>query len=216
MPRRVSLKGLFPWLLIVLGLVGLLVAAGLFFDDRAHSPGAANIASEPAPSVAKPVTGEVEGYVVAPSLPRYVSIPSIGLGKARITHLGIGKGNQIASPDNVYDAGWYNASAKPGQAGAMFIYGHLSSAKTKGLFYDLKKLRPGDTVKVQRGDGQTYSYQVVSSKTYSHDQVDMNEVLAPVNANIPGLNLMTCAGKVIPGTNDFSERLVVFTKLSSS
>ena len=97
----------------------------------------------------------------------------------------------------------------------MFIFGHVSSWTANGVFHDLKKLKPGDQIAVTRGDDKVFIYQVVSSKVYSADDVDMNEVLSPVNAAKPGLNLMTCSGSVIKGTNNFSERLVVFTSLAS-
>jgi LPXTG-site transpeptidase (sortase) family protein len=119
------------------------------------------------------------------------------------------------SEHQIYDAGWYNASAKPGQDGAMFIYGHVSSWQANGAFYNLKKLTAGDTITITRGDNATFTYKVVSSKIYPKDDVDMNAVLAPVDASKPGLNLMTCTGTVIKGTSEFSDRLVVFMSLVS-
>jgi hypothetical protein len=38
----------------------------------------------------------------------------------------------------------------------------------------------------------------------------MSALLSPINAGKPGLNLITCTGDVIKGTNDFTERIVVF------
>ena len=98
----------------------------------------------------------------------------------------------------------------------MFIYGHVSSWTADGAFYNLKKLHSGNTVTIIRGDNRAYMYRVVSSKIYPYDNVDMNQVLAPINAKVPGLNLMTCTGQVIQGTSEFNERLVVFTELVSS
>ncbi|HSX36820.1 MAG TPA: sortase [Patescibacteria group bacterium] len=168
-----------------------------------------------APSAVKPSATAVANYTVAPDLPKYVSIPSIGVATARVIQLGLSGNGQIATPDNIYDTGWYNGSAKPGKQGAMFIYGHVSSWQANGVFYNLKKLRPGDYVTITRGDNTTYTYQVVTSKTYPYNNVDMDEVLSPIDASTPGLNLMTCTGQVMAGTSEFSERLVVFTKLVS-
>jgi LPXTG-site transpeptidase (sortase) family protein len=164
-----------------------------------------------APSAVKPKPKEVSAYKVAPDLPKYISIPAIHVDSARVIGLGL-KDNQIASPANIYDAGWYQNSAKPGQAGAMFIFGHVSSWQANGVFHDLKKLKPGDKIAVTKGDNTVFNYKVVSQKVYDADNVDMNEVLAPVNPAKPGLNLLTCAGKVIKGTSNFSERLVVFSE----
>jgi sortase A len=95
----------------------------------------------------------------------------------------------------------------------MFIYGHVSSWTNDGVFYNLKKLKAGDTITITRGDNTTYNYQVVSVKIYPYNNVDMEQVLAPIDASKPGLNLMTCTGQVIKGTSEFNERLVVFTSL---
>jgi hypothetical protein len=40
----------------------------------------------------------------------------------------------------------------------------------------------------------------------------MAEAMAPVVSGKQGLNLITCTGDVIPGTNHFNERIVVFTE----
>lgn len=166
-----------------------------------------------APSSVKPANTAIVNYQVAPTLPKYIALPTISIGNTRVVRLGLSKNGSIATPDNIYDTGWYQDSAKPGEPGAMFLYGHVSSWTAQGVFYNLKKLKPGDAVKVTRGDDKIYSYQVISTKTYPSDNVDMQTVLAPIDPNTPGLNLMTCTGQVIKGTNDFSERLVVFTSL---
>jgi sortase A len=129
--------------------------------------------------------------------------------------LGLTSGGAIAVPDNIYDTGWYDGSSKPGQSGAVFIYGHLSSWTADGVFYNLKKLKPRDDVIITRGDNTTYTYRVITSKVYPYNNIDMDQVLAPINPNKPSLNLMTCTGEVIKGTSEFNERLVVFTSLVS-
>jgi LPXTG-site transpeptidase (sortase) family protein len=167
---------------------------------------------EPAVSSAKPSDAAIAKYAVQSNLPRYITIPSINVPETRVMPLGLTKHNQIAVPANIYDAGWYDGSARPGQDGAMFIYGHVSSWRAKGIFYNLSKLKPGDTIDVQRGDGSVYSYRVVTLKTYPHDKVDMHAVLSPVDPKVPGLNLMTCTGHIIKGTSEFDQRLVVFAR----
>lgn len=178
-----------------------------------HQPGA-SVAQTP--SSTKPSSRAIDDYTVPPNLPKYIAIPSISVYKTRIMQLGLMKNNEIAAPDNIYDSGWYNGSAKPGEKGAVFIYGHVSDWKSEGIFYNLKKLKPGDQITITRGDGKTYTYSVVLSKIYEYKKVDMKQVLSPIDPKKPGLNLMTCTGHVIEGTNDFSQRLVVFTSLVGS
>jgi LPXTG-site transpeptidase (sortase) family protein len=200
-------------LLLIIGGVLLLVGLGLGWYQRHQSKQVVSQASsaQPAPDSTKPTPAQVDNYTVAPDLPRYITISKINI-KARVMALGVTKDNQIDAPGNVHDAGWYNKSSKPGNPGAMLIDGHVSSWEANGVFHDLSKLRPGDTVQIEKGDKSSISYRVVKSQTYDADKVDMNEVLAPVNGVKNGLNLITCAGKVIKGTNQFDKRVVVFTE----
>jgi LPXTG-site transpeptidase (sortase) family protein len=213
--RKLKLRRIVGYTLIVVGLGLGILAVGLFLGNDMTSlqaPAATAGRSEAAPSADKPTPAEVKTYSVAADVPKYVSIPAIGLDTTRVKQLGTTKDNQIATPDNIYDAGWYNASAKPGQVGAVFMYGHVSSWQANGAFHDLKNLKAGDTVTITRGDNKQFVYKVVTSKIYSKDAVDMGAVLSSIAEGKPGLNLMTCTGAIIKGTSEFSERLVVFTK----
>jgi hypothetical protein len=41
----------------------------------------------------------------------------------------------------------------------------------------------------------------------------MAAALSPINPAKPGLNLITCSGQVVKGTNEFNKRTVVFTEI---
>lgn len=110
------------WALVAIGVAGLLGGAWLYFRQP-REPKSVSVNSGAAPSSAKPTPKAIDSYTVAPSLPKYLNIPVIGITKTRVIQLGLMKNNQIATPDNIYDTGWYNGSARPGQNGAMFIYG---------------------------------------------------------------------------------------------
>jgi sortase (surface protein transpeptidase) len=155
-------------------------------------------------------------YSVAPNLPRYLIIPKLNVD-ARILSVGVTSTGAVGTPDNIYDTAWYNESAEPGQPGATLIDGHVSSWTAHGVFYGIKTLVAGDTIQVERGDGTMYTYKVVSSQVYPSGNVNMQAAITPVVSGQPGLNLITCAGDVIPGTNSFSERIIVFaTQVSPS
>jgi sortase (surface protein transpeptidase) len=195
-----------------------ILATGIVVHDRRASPKppAAALVSRSAPSSVKPTSQSIAAYTVPSTAPKYLSIPAITVSKTRIIRLGLTSDNQIAVPDNIYNTGWYDGSAEPGQSGAMFIYGHVSSWTANGVFYNLKKLKPMDQILITRGDNKTYTYSVVSTKVYPYNAVNMSQILAPINPKLPGLNLMTCTGQVIKGTSEFNQRLVVFTQLVSS
>jgi sortase (surface protein transpeptidase) len=163
-----------------------------------------------APSTLKVTNSEFDNYTSAPSLPRYIFIPKIGV-RAIVRELGLTADNQIAAPDNVFDTGWFIGSSKPGQSGAVLIDGHVSSWTTHGVFYSIKSLVAGDAIRVELGGGNTINYKVVKTVVYDYQDVDISKLLAPVITGQPGLNLITCTGDVISGTNDFNERVVVYS-----
>lgn len=205
--------------LIIIGLAGLIVAVVVYAGQPMPPKLKGKVKSVDvvsAPSSTKLSSKTVASFSVPPTDPKYISIPAIGIGNVPVLKLGLLSGGAIATPHNIYEAGWYDGSSQPGQIGAMFIYGHVSSWTANGVFYNLKKLVPQDTVVITRGDNTTYVYSVVTSRVYPYNAVDMNQVLSPINASVSGLNLMTCTGQVISGTSEFSERLVVFTRLVSS
>ncbi|MEI7759107.1 MAG: class F sortase [bacterium] len=164
------------------------------------------------PSTRKITPSEFDSYTVPANNPRYIFIPSIDV-KAMVKPLGLTKNNQIQSPSNVYDAGWFKLSNLPGKPGAMLVDGHISSWTSKGIFYNLKSLNIGQTIVIEKGDGIKIKYKVIRSKTYDASNVDMQALLNPVNPNKPGLNLITCTGNVIKGTSEFDSRLIVFSEL---
>lgn len=211
--RQQFMARLFIMFGLILGGTALLLSVHAPGSTKEPSP---EVQSRSAPSSERPSADEVNNYAVAPDLPKYINLPTIGVSKTRIIQRGLTKNNQIAEPDNIYDTGWYNGSAKPGQKGALFIYGHVSSWQANGVFYNLKKLKPGDKIYIVRGDNKQFVYQVVSLKTYNYKHVDMGQVLSPIDAGRPGLNLMTCTGQIMKGTSEFNERLVVFASLVSA
>jgi sortase (surface protein transpeptidase) len=175
-------------------------------SKKADNPAAADV-----PSTVKPTPAAIYNYVVAPDLPRYITIPKIGV-HARVLQIGVKTDGSLDTPHNVYDAAWYTGSAKPGQAGASLIDGHVSSWTAHGVFYSLNKLTSGDVIQIERGDGSIITYKVIKTQTYDADNVDMQQAITPVTPGKPGLNLITCAGKVKSGTSEFNKRLVIFAE----
>jgi sortase (surface protein transpeptidase) len=181
-------------------------------SKKVNSSSPSNNQSSVVPSTNKISASSFNNYMVAPDLARYIKIPSLNVD-ARVLQVGTVSGDAVGTPDNIYDTAWYNGSAKPGQPGSTLIDGHVSSWTTKGIFYNLKLLIPGDTIQVVRGDGSVLTYQVVKSQVYPANNVDMRAAMTPVISGVSGLNLITCTGQVIKGTSSFSERVIVFSRL---
>ena len=160
------------------------------------------------PTDEKPSNAAVSNYSVAPNLARYLDIPKLSV-HARVIPLGVKTNGTLRAPGNGYDVGWYNASSRPGENGAMLIDGHSNVLGKRAVFAKLGNLVAGDELKITRGDGQVFAYHVRSVEIVDNDKVDMASLLVSADTAKPGLNLITCAGDVIPGTLHLDKRALV-------
>jgi LPXTG-site transpeptidase (sortase) family protein len=151
----------------------------------------------------------VNSYIVAPTLPRTITIDSIDV-YARVIRVGIDSTNEIQAPRSIYNAGWYEGSNKPNEPGAVFIDGHVSGPTKKGIFYNLKKVAIGDTVTIEVGSGEKYTYKVEEKEFVKPQDFDINKALRSYNPDKQGLNIMTCTGEYNQNSKEYEERLVVY------
>lgn len=155
---------------------------------------------------------DVEYYRTAATYPRVIRIGKTQT-EARVLPLGIATTGALKAPGNIFDAGWYKDSAKPGEPGATIIDGHSSGPTKPGVFKNLGKLVKGDTIEIERGDGQKFTYTVKEVKVFDADKVDMSSVMVPFLPGKQGLNLITCSGKFNTATNKYEQRTVVYAVL---
>ena len=161
------------------------------------------------PSETKPTNNG--SYKVAAGLPKFLQVPSLGID-ARVKSLGVDSKNVVLAPTNIYDVGWYNESAKPGDSdanGAILLDGHVHGPTLPGVFSKIQDLKTDDEIQIQRGDDQIFKYKVVKVQQFSAKTLDMRVALASVQPGTAGLNLITCSGKY-DRVNGYSERTIVF------
>ncbi len=161
------------------------------------------------PDEKEPDAKAVSNYTVAPDMPKRITIPKTKT-YSRIKPLGTKSDNELKAPSNIYDTGWYQKSAKPGENGAMLINGHVHGPKKPGVFANLKKLVAGDAITIERGDGQRFTYRVVKTQSYPEHAVDMAAALVPAESGKQGLNIITCTGSLNAQKTGYEDRLVVF------
>ncbi len=164
------------------------------------------------PSTKKITETDFSKFQAPSDYPKYLFIPSINV-KTIVKPVGLTKSSQIGTPDNVFTAAWYIKSSKPGEIGATLIDGHVSSWTSNGVFYNLKKLKAGDTIQIQKGNNSILNYKVVKTAIYDSNSIQDNQILDAVNPKVSGLNLITCYGKVDKNTNEFQQRLIVYSQL---
>jgi len=198
---------------------GLLALAGVHLAARSPSAapargggGSRAAAATPAP---RPTDDEIlrrARAIVAPAAPPVrLVIPAIGVNAA-VESVGLDAQGRMAAPTLAADVGWYRTGVAPGDAGNALLDGHLDWYGTpQAVFYNLSRLRPGDSVSVARSDGTQVQFVVDSISTVSFDAPDDRLFTA---SGAPSMSLITCAGGWDQARATYLQRLVVHASLA--
>jgi len=140
--------------------------------------------------------------------PVEITIPAID-ARTSVEVVGLDDRDQVEVPYDVARAGWYRYSAKPGSGeGSTVIVGHVDGVdQGAGAFYDLRQLRPGDTVTVTRADERRVTYEVVAREVFAKDRVPLRELFS--RSGPERLTLITCGGPFDPASLEYTDNVVV-------
>jgi sortase (surface protein transpeptidase) len=197
---------------LAVGLVA--VGAGSFglMVDRTSPPPAVRLTPVPAPTGRTVVPISLSGLQQQTPKPVYLTIPAIGV-KASIINLGLNRNGTLQVPGTTTVAGWYTGSPRPGATGAAVIAGHVDSYTGPGIFYWLRKLRPGERIYVRRADGTLAVFTVTKVQLVAKDDFPTAAVYGPVPD--AELRLITCGGTFDYATRHYLSNVVVYARLSS-
>jgi sortase (surface protein transpeptidase) len=110
------------------------------------------------------------------------------------------------------DVGWFDLGTKPGDRGSAVLDGHLDRpGGYPAVFWNLRKLHPGDEVLVIDAEGHTLHFRVMQVALYPPQQAPLQAIFGNMGGRY--LNLITCAGDWIPSEHQTTLRLVVYTVL---
>jgi LPXTG-site transpeptidase (sortase) family protein len=150
-----------------------------------------------------PVVDDTSAYI-----PKVLTISKLGI-HATVDPVSTTAAGAMGVPENIWNAGWYSGSAKPGQPGAVFMDGHASS--TRGaLFGNLDSLVIGDEMQVERADGRVISYKVAKVSVLNRNDVNMIEAMQPLDSQKGGLNIMSCVGQWVSAENTLENRVLIY------
>lgn len=165
-------------------------------------------------SEASPHSAQGTGPVLAPSVPRSIAIPKIGV-RSPLLSLGLDPKGAMETPEpgpNYNKAGWYRNSPTPGSLGPAVIAGHVDSAKEgPSVFFRLGSLRPHDTILIARADGTVAVFAVDSVRRYPKSQFPSQFVYG--NTDHAALRLITCGGPFDRRNRNYLDNIVVFASL---
>jgi LPXTG-site transpeptidase (sortase) family protein len=196
-----SLIGVFSVLFLIF-LIRVLVFENQYYSEKEGSERAVAIEitdTQPAEELieVEPTVEEVREYYVAADRPRYLTIARLGIEKARILPMGVNAAGELATPSNIFDVGWYEASGRPGYGGTMIIDGHNGGPHVLGVFKNLPDLEAGDQIIVERGDGEFFVYSVVENVSVDLDNADayMKTAARSPIAGKESITLISCTGE---------------------
>lgn len=185
---------------------------GLSNGSAQPPAGATQIPASVGTAVPTP-TGHPAVAPLSASTPVQIEIPSIGVN-APVMRLGLNGDGTIQVPplSNHNLAGWYDGSVAPGQDGSSVIIGHVDSYSGTSVFFYIKTLRPGDTVKVIRADGRTAVFAVDGVQRVVKTTFPTDAVYG--NVSYPSLRLVTCGGPFDSATGQYLDNIVVYAHLA--
>lgn len=209
------LRGRRGLLLLAAAVLAVLTAVALVLS--AHQ--SADVAAPPVGdtgqlAAAPPAHGSAAASSGMPkSDPVSVDVAKIGVHSSLIP-LGLNADNTVQVPplSQPMQAGWYEYGPTPGELGPAVILGHIDGNKDKGVFYDLKKVSPGDVITVARKDGTTARFVVYKTDLVPKDAFQPDAVYG--NTAGPELRLITCGGSFDRAAHNYLDNVIVYAKLA--
>jgi len=139
--------------------------------------------------------------------PVQLIIPAIGV-LTPLIKLGRTAAGALQVPATTSVAGWYTSSPRPGELGAAVIAGHVDSRQGPGVFFRLRRLRPGDLILVRRADRSLAAFEVTAVSQYLKRQFPTAAVYGP--APVAELRVVTCGGTFDQATGHYLSNVIVF------
>jgi hypothetical protein len=147
---------------------------------------------------------------LAASQPDRLYIDKIGVDTA-LTNVGLKPDGSLDVPADYHIAGWYSSSPTPGEIGPSVIDGHVDNHEGLGVFWRLRELAPGDTIRITRQDSSVATFKVDAVRQFPQDNFPTDLVYGKIN--YAGVRLITCGGVFNSDTHHYSDNIVVFGSL---
>ncbi|WP_329520889.1 class F sortase [Spirillospora sp. NBC_01491] len=153
-----------------------------------------------------------DGDALPPSPPMRIRIPDIGLDAATM-NLGQNDDGTVQVPPFARAglAGWYERGPAPGARGSSVLLGHYDDREGPAVFYRLRELKPGATVRVTRRDRRTAVFRVDATERVRKREFPRGRVYGEVR--YAGLRLVTCGGAYDRDERSYRDNVIVYAHL---
>lgn len=166
----------------------------------------------------------IDNGIVPSSGPRHSTswellVPTARI-RADIVSLGRTPSGALGAPDNPFVVGWFDLSAKPGEAGNTILGGHrdyedIDGNIGVGVCWELDQVRIGDQMVIRDAEQNiAWVYQVTESTVVDPD--DPASLRYLTYSDEPIITLITCTGSFNPKTHLYSHRLIVVATLQAT
>lgn len=135
-----------------------------------------------------------------------IEIPSLNID-APVVPVGLTAEGEVQPPPSPDSVGWYNLSPVPGAPGNSVLAGHVDWKDRAAVFWDLRKLKPGDMIYISSSDRVDAPFVVEWVERYKPQEAPIDRIFASLYE--PALTVITCEGVFDPIARDYSLRLVV-------
>lgn len=159
-------------------------------------------------SVIPPDGGITESSPTAHDLkkiPRSILIPKLHVD-APIEAVGLDAKGRMATVPDARVIGWYKYGSTPGQGGNAILAGHRDWKGSLGSFYNIEKLKTGDSVTIRFEDDSMDIFEVTSNNTYRLGEVP--EKVMDLTGD-PHVTLITCTDRFDKKVGGYQSRAVV-------
>ncbi|WP_066368874.1 class F sortase [Herbidospora mongoliensis] len=148
------------------------------------------------------------------SRPVKISIPAVGVNRAKIGTVGVTKKGEIGTPSlsKPKETAWYKNGPAPGDQGPAVILGHVNTRSGAAVFSRLRDIKRGNKISILRADGKLAVFTVdgveqVSKKSFPTKRVYGNTITS-------SLRLITCGGAYNSKTHHYTDNIVVYATLT--
>ncbi|MEV4312474.1 sortase [Actinocrispum sp. NPDC049592] len=179
----------------------LLVLAAVLATGASAMPAAPKTV---APLAVSPRWVVGSGVVTAVAGPVRVRVPAVGVD-GPVVGMGVDAKGVLVPPANFGDVGWFGV--RPGEVGPAVLAGHVDSRSGPAVFFRLRDVRIGDQVVVDRVDGSSVSFTVVSVIRVAKTAFPTADVYSPVP--VPTLRLVTCGGSFDHSVRSYRDNIIV-------
>ncbi|MFE9454915.1 class F sortase [Streptomyces sp. NPDC006739] len=183
--------------------------------QSASGPATGDIAAvgRPAPGARLPPAAAPLGQ----ALPQRLDIPGLGV-QAPVVARGLDGQGAVDPPpfDQPGVVGWYGSGTRPGAVGTAVMVGHVDTESRPAVFYRLRTLRPGGTIRVARSDGTVAEFTVDDVRVLPRAHFDARQAYGPRKPGRAELRLITCGGTFDRAGHTYTANVVVSAYLTGT